>query len=306
MGTQSDTQVAIDEVRSFWDAHPCGSEASSGENRLAYFANIERLRYEREWHVPLVARFDQYVDKQVLEVGCGIGTDGSQFARYGADYVGVDLSPASITLAQEQFELRGLKGTLMVANAERLPFPDGRFDHVYSFGVIHHSPDVAAIVREIYRVLKPGSTATVMVYNRSSINYRVEISILRRALRQILRPAYMPRLLSRLTGFSCEKLERHREILLSRHRMTDAEWVSVNTDGPDCPLARVYGRREAERLFVDFERVRSHVWYFNRVHWPGLGTLVPEIVARWLGRRWGWHRVVEATKPFSQSVGNET
>ena len=291
-----DINVEIEEVRSFWDAHPCGSRTSEESDRVAYFLDIERERYARESHIPVVARFDQFAGKRVLEVGCGIGTDGIQFARRGADYVGVDLSPASVALAQEQFDLFAVDGTLTVANAEHLPFPDEHFDHVYSFGVIHHSPDVSAIVREIHRVLKPHGTVAVMVYNRSSINYRIEISILRKFLRQILRPAFVPRLLSRMTNFDRGKLDRHREFLLSKGRVSDAEWISINTDGPDCPLARVYGRSEAEQLFVDFGEVRSDVWYFNRDHWPVLGGLVPDSLARWLGRRWGWHRVTNAVK----------
>lgn len=291
-----ETEVRIDEVRSFWDANPCGSQTSSENDRVAYFQSIEQRRYEREWHIPIVARFDRFEGKRVLEVGCGIGTDGIQFARNGAEYVGVDLSPASVALAQEQFDRRGIEGTLIIANAEQLPFPDDQFDHVYSFGVIHHSPDVPAVVEEIRRVLKPHGTATVMVYNRSSINYRLEISILRKILRQILRPAFVPGALSKVTGFDREKLERHRELMLSRPRMTEAEWISINTDGPNCPLARVYSRAEAEHLFRDFD-VLHNVWYFNREHWPMVGRLLPTRFGRWLGRRWGWHRVVDAVKP---------
>src|SRR6266481_7746186 len=66
----------------------------------------------------------------------------------------------------------GLPGRFETANAEeKLPFADNTFDHVYSFGVIHHSPAPERIASEIHRVLKKGGTFTVMLYNRSSINY---------------------------------------------------------------------------------------------------------------------------------------
>jgi ubiquinone/menaquinone biosynthesis C-methylase UbiE len=227
-----DTEITVAEVRRFWDANPCGGDLSVSSDRLAYFAEIEEKRYRREWHIPIVARFHEFTGRRVLEVGCGIGTDGLQFARHGADYVGIDLSPVSAALAQEQFEVLGLPGTIEVADAERLNFPDAEFDHVYSFGVIHHSPHVDLTVTEIQRVLRPGGTATVMVYNRSSVNFQVEISLLRKAARPALGLPFMPRLLSSLTGFDREKLERHRQLKLERRGSSEADWVSMNTDGP--------------------------------------------------------------------------
>src|SRR5262249_1322595 len=141
----------------------------------------------REWHVPQVANFTGFRGKDVLEIGCGIATDGLEFARNGARYVGVDLTPAAIELAEERFRLFGVAGRFKLANAEeRLPFTDASFDHVYSFGVIHHSPNPDRIVTEIRRVLRRGGTFTVMLYNRASINYYIEIMLLRRLFRWCL------------------------------------------------------------------------------------------------------------------------
>jgi ubiquinone/menaquinone biosynthesis C-methylase UbiE len=123
----------------------------------------------------------------VLEVGCGLGTDGAQFAKAGAVYTGIDLTDAAIDLAKRRFELFQLPGTFRVADAERLDFPDNTFDIVYSHGVLHHTPDTAAAVREVHRVLRPGGKAIVMLYHRDSYNYRVNISMLRRTGVQLLR-----------------------------------------------------------------------------------------------------------------------
>jgi SAM-dependent methyltransferase len=96
---------------------------------------------------------DAFRDKDVLEIGCGIATDGLEFARNGANYVGVDLTPRAIELAQERFSLFGLPGRFETANTEeKLPFADNTFDHVYSFGVIHHSLAPERIASEIHRV----------------------------------------------------------------------------------------------------------------------------------------------------------
>jgi ubiquinone/menaquinone biosynthesis C-methylase UbiE len=242
-----------------------------------------------------VAAFHEYRGRDVLEVGCSIATDGLEFAKNGANYTGVDLTPNAIELARERFQLFGVAGRFEVANAEeRLPFPDETFDHAYSFGVIHHSPVPEKIVREIHRVLRKGGTCTVMLYNRSSINYYVEIMFLRKLFRHLLRPKWMPAMLAKLTGFDQWKLEGHRETLTKK--LTQEEWVSMNTDGPYCPLAKVYNDREAAELFSQFAEVRQEVWEFNIDHWPGLEKILPKSAERWIGRQWGWHRMIYARK----------
>lgn len=291
-------KATLDDVRDFWNANPCQSDVSRSEDRRRYFQEISDKRYgRREWHVPIVANFAFFRGKDVLEVGCGIATDGLEFAKNGANYVGVDLTPHSIELAEERFGLFGVPGRFQVANAEEgLPFPDCSFDHVYSFGVIHHSPVPEKIVQEIHRVLRKGGTFTVMLYNKSSINYYIEIMILRRLLRWLLVPSFMPRLISGITGFDQWKLEGHRRALKERKRITKEEWVSMNTDGPSCPLARVYSRDDAATLWRDFKNVRQEVWEFNVDHWSFVGRAIPRPMETWLGRHWGWHRIIYGEK----------
>ena len=62
---------------------------------------------------------NQYKGKKVLEVGCGVGTDLSQFARNGAKVSGVDLTPKGIALAKKRFKVMKLKGDLKVGDAEK-------------------------------------------------------------------------------------------------------------------------------------------------------------------------------------------
>ena len=288
--------VNIADVRNYWNANPCNADLSRQKDRRRYFEEISQRRFQRrEWHVPIVAKFDSFRGKDVLEIGCGIATDGLEFARNGANYVGVDLTPHSIELAKERFGLFGVPGKFEVANAEeRLPFPDATFDHIYSFGVIHHSPVPERIVREIRRVLRPGGTLTVMLYNRSSINYYVEIMFLRKIFRWCLMPKFMPGLLAAITGFDRWKLEGHREML--KKKISKKQWISMNTDGPFCPLARVYNRKEAAALFKDFDSVRQEIWEFNVEHWSFIGKVIPDSVVKWIGRRWGWHRMIYGQK----------
>jgi len=290
--------VGITDVREFWNANPCQSRLSAEADRRAYFQEIAIKRYEgREWHVPIIARFEMFRGRDVLEIGCGIGTDGFEFARHGAHYVGIDLTPKSIELARERFAVFSVPGTFIIANAEaQLPFGDCRFDHIYSFGVLHHSPHTEAMVDEIHRVLRPGGSFTVMLYNRSSINYHVEIMCLRRLFRLMLYPHMAPRILSNVTGLPEWKLAGHRQRLVGKGRINKADWISMNTDGPYCPLAKVYSRREGSELFEKFRNVQQEVWEFNTDHWPYVGRLVPVWLARAMGRRWGWHRIISGNK----------
>src|SRR5579863_1831065 len=101
----------VEEVRSFWNANPCNANLSQAEDRRQYFQEISDRRYNgRDWHVPTVANFASYRAKNVLEIGCGIATDGLEFAKSGANYTGVDLTPHSIELAKERFGLLGMPG----------------------------------------------------------------------------------------------------------------------------------------------------------------------------------------------------
>jgi len=290
--------VQVSDIREYWNGNPCQKNLSQQTDRRKYFEEITERRYKgRDRHVPTIAHFADFKAKDVLEIGCGIGTDGLEFAKRGAHYVGIDLSPHSVELARERFDLFNVTGALKVANAEkRLPFKDETFDHVYSFGVLHHSPNTQAMIHEIYRVLRSGGTFTVMLYNRSSINYYIEIMFLRKIFRLLLYLKFMPKLMSGVTGFPEWKLAGHREMLLKKRHISKEEWISMSTDGPYCPLAKVYDKQEAAHLFSKFRDVRQEVWEFNTDHWPFIRRLIPEDVRRTIGRLWGWHRIIFGTK----------
>src|ERR1044072_3394137 len=106
-------------VREFWQQHPCGTKFTDVETgSREFFERIEKHRFEKEWHIPGAANFAATRGLKVLEIGCGLGTDGAQFARAGAVYTGIDLTEAAIDLARERFALSGLSGDFRVADAE--------------------------------------------------------------------------------------------------------------------------------------------------------------------------------------------
>jgi ubiquinone/menaquinone biosynthesis C-methylase UbiE len=159
---------AKDRVREFWNRASCGEQLYlKGEDKAA-FTEQRRIRYALE-PIEAFARFESFRAKKTLEIGVGLGADHQSLAEAGADLTGVDLTERAVEFTRARFELFGLKSDLKVGDAENLPFRDGSFDAVYSWGVIHHSPDTPRAAAEILRVLKPGGFARVMIYHKWSM-----------------------------------------------------------------------------------------------------------------------------------------
>ena len=296
----SDPNLQLKErVRAFWQANPCGTKFADAEpGSRRFYELVDEHRYEKEWHIPVAAGFGGACGLRVLEIGCGLGSDGAQFANAGADYTGVDLTEAAVALAKKRFELFDLRGEFRTADAEHLDFADDSFDLVYSHGVLHHTPDTARAVREVRRVLRPGGRAVVMLYHRNSYNYRVNIGVLRRAGVHLLRWNAGLQLVHRLTGEPVDSLREH-----ARRLRTDAagylgsqEFLNQNTDGAGNPLARVYSRREASELFKDFSEVELRTFFLNKRFLPVVGSLLPHSLESSLAARWGWHLWIYAQK----------
>ncbi len=136
-------------VQAYWDRRPCNIRHSNADiGTRQYFDEVEARKYFVEPHIPACAQFPRWNGKRVLEIGCGIGTDAVNFARAGADYTGVELSEASLLLTRQRFQVFSLTGTLHNCNAEQLTsvLPRQHFDLVYSFGVIHHTPNQRAVI----------------------------------------------------------------------------------------------------------------------------------------------------------------
>jgi SAM-dependent methyltransferase len=156
MGIARDDGNLKEDVRRHWDAQPCGTRDIPEDDRARFFSDLERERYEWEPYIPPVARFARGRWRDVLELGVGAGTDFVNWVRQGARATGVDLTTRGVELTRERLALEGLHADVRIADGERLPFADESFDIVYSYGVLHHSPDTASAIREVRRVLRPG------------------------------------------------------------------------------------------------------------------------------------------------------
>ncbi len=249
-----------EQVREYWNAHPCGTQFTHLEwGSKEFFTEVERFRYETQPFMNTIIGFDRYAGKKLLEIGCGLGTDLLQFAKGGALVTGVDLTPQSIELVRKRFELEGLTVDARVSDAENLPFEDASFDVVYSFGVLHHTPNTQKAIDEIHRVLRPGGKIIIMLYHKNSLHVWLGIPL-----------------------FTLWKSLREKNAALSRPTLIE-DWVRVY-DGGENPLGKAYSKSEAERMFARF-RQRTYTFCDSyRRRFPKLVNAINQrLFAPWCG-----------------------
>jgi SAM-dependent methyltransferase len=289
------------EVYTFWNSGACGAHVlgKCGSEREA-FAAYRESRYRTEWHIPSFAAFAEARGKRVLEIGCGNGADAVMFAKHGAAYVGVDLTDTAVDATRRHLAAEGLEGRCGLANVEQLCYAKESFDIVYSFGVLHHTSSPERAVHEVWRVLKPGGVALIMLYNRNSLNYYVRIllymrlrllfEVWRRSRRgratdSAERGALAGKTPGGIWDTHCANFRRQ-----GWRYLRAKTFVHHCTDGPECPLAFTFTRRDVARLFREFTTLQTCV-----AHFP-FGRLVPRAVERAFGSAFGWHLQIRAVK----------
>jgi SAM-dependent methyltransferase len=157
-------------VRDFWDAGACGEVYAQGTTVAEQCAAQACSRYALEPYILPFARVCDGRERDVLEVGVGMGADHARWASSKPRHlVGVDLTPRALEWTRRRLQIDGTRSDLMLADAEALPFADDSFDIVYSWGVLHHTPGTEQAFSEVRRVLRRGGTARVMIYHRPSI-----------------------------------------------------------------------------------------------------------------------------------------
>lgn len=252
-------------VRAFWDANPlCAGLISAPLGSPEYFAQydplreaIESLAFSHGLH-----EYGAFRGKRVLDVGCGNGYVLSKYAEAGAEAYGVDVTPTAVELCEKRFAQLGLHGDFRVADAERLPFPDGAFDCVCSMGVLHHVPNTELAVAEIHRVLKPGGRLIVMFYHRNSAQYRVKYK------------------------------------LLSLMNKRPVQQLVNEFDGVGNPKGDVFSKRELAQLLAAFVDIDMFVGYLTGpMVLPRGGRFIPDFLVRPFERLWGWNLYAKARKP---------
>jgi 2-polyprenyl-3-methyl-5-hydroxy-6-metoxy-1,4-benzoquinol methylase len=283
---RSSHSTTIDDVREFWDRRPCNIRHSSKPvGSRAYFDEVQARKYFVEPHIPAFAQFDRWEGKRILEVGCGIGTDTVNFARAGAQVTAVDVSEKSLVIAQQRARVYGLSNIRFFhGNAEELGsfLPLETYDLIYSFGVLHHTPQPERAMDQLRMYCRPGTVLKVMVYNRYSW----------KALEILLWEGH-----GTFWNFS-ELLQRHSE----------AQTGS--------PVTYSYTRRSIRKILRGFVidslqvehifpyRISDYVQYQYRKVW--YFRAMPEPAFRWLANHFGWHLCVTAHVPPDVSSGAHT
>jgi len=286
-------------IQKFWQASPCDSWfTNEARGTLGFYRSLDQHRYKVHWRLQSAVGFQTTWGLRVLEVGCGCGSEAELFARAGAHYTAIDLTNAAVSITRRRFQLLGLEGRFVQGDAENLPFPSGSFDLVYSHGVLHHTPDTARTVREIFRVLAPGGRAVIMLYYRDSFNYKVNLRIIRRLRAHLLRMELGIKLARGIFGETEAHLRRHADFIREDRRsyLDSQNLLNRNTDGPDNPLSQVFSKESAEQMFSQFRTVRTEVMFWNPNWLPGIGKLLPRRIEDRLASRWGWHLWIYAQK----------
>lgn len=157
------------QVQDFWNESSCGEKLFLAGFSKDDYLSQSRIRYELEPEILSFGQFESFRDKKTLEIGVGLGSDHMLLAQNKAILTGIDLTERAIGHTKRRFELLDLDSDLQQADAENLPFEDESFEMIYSWGVIHHSPNTPQVVNEIHRVLKVNGICKIMIYHKYSL-----------------------------------------------------------------------------------------------------------------------------------------
>jgi SAM-dependent methyltransferase len=266
------------EVESWWAEHPMTygdvhGESSDGLGTEAFFAEVD-ARF-LEWNQSLHGRrpferifpYDRYRGARVLEVGCGMGTMASCWAREGALVTAVDLSSTAVAQTGRRFELLGLDGAILQADGRELPFDNGTFDYVWSWGVLHHSPDLGGSLQELLRVTRPGGGYGLMVYHRRSLLHW-----------------YMTRYVEGLVHLE----SRFLSDLALASRYGDAAREEGNPHTWPVTIPELREMLVAAGASARIRVLGTDLDSVLRLMLPGLGDLLPTALKKPWARRFGW------------------
>jgi ubiquinone/menaquinone biosynthesis C-methylase UbiE len=187
-GFQGPTQLPCDEAQrrewqsintAWWEStpmrydwrepltEPVGTKAYFEELDSRFLASVYKYMPWNSVPFETLIAFNELADKDVLEIGTGLGTHAQLLSPYCKSFTGIDLTETASDLTAQRLRLFGLPGRALRMDAEDMQFTSNSFDYIWSWGVIHHSADTRRILAEMKRVLRSGGKATVMVYHRT-------------------------------------------------------------------------------------------------------------------------------------------
>lgn len=251
------------EIKDYWNNQPCNVRHGTSEvGTREFFNEVTAKRFRAEPHNLDFPQFHQYRGKRVLEIGCGIGTDAQQFAQNGAHYVGIDLSNESLSLSKQRFKVFELEGEFHNIDMTDLTALEqlGKFDLVYSYGVIHHFPNIEKIIANVHSILNTNGEFKFMVYAKNSWKY----AMIRKGLDQFEAQSNCPY----AEAYTSEEIEQLLGKKFTIERLRQAHCFMYNID------KYKEGKFELEPWF------------------EAMPELMREAVKEYLG----WHLLVKARK----------
>jgi SAM-dependent methyltransferase len=162
-------------IKKYWNKRPCNILHSKKKFlSKEYFNEVRKKRYYVENHIPRFAGFKNYKNKNVLEIGCGIGTDACEFIKNGAKYYGIEYSEKSLEIAKLRTKVLNLHKNnplffnLDAENLSQIKKKNVKFDLIYSFGVIHHTKNMKKCFHEIHKLSNKKTEIKIMLYAKNS------------------------------------------------------------------------------------------------------------------------------------------
>ena len=281
--------MTIDQVRAYWEARPCNirhSKVDIDKDPLVYSKQVTARKRFVEPHTVRFVEFYRWHGKRVLELGCGIGTDALEFARYGASVHAIDISEKSVEIARKRGRVEHLSGFIKftVDDIEQMGygFDKEYYDLAYSFGAIHHTPHPFMAMEAAYYYLAPGGTFKLMLYHRKST----------KVLRILV--TNLGKLLQYIVSFENNCIDQ--VVALESEAQTG------------CPITYTFTRKKARQMlesagFTIQEMTVEHIFpyvveyykegqYIKAFPW----NIMPRRLFKWLEHQIGWHLCITATK----------
>ncbi len=271
-------KIVKNKSKSVWGTSPAGSTFGQGHEKgtKEFFESVlqKRFSYECNWFNEVV-NFKRFQGKKVLEIGYGAGYDAYMFCKHGANYTGIDITPENQIIATKHLSYYGYQPKLLCMDVEKMSFNE-EFDYVFSFGVLHHTPNIKRALENIHKALKIGGKAQIIVYHKYSIFYLLNVIF----------------------------TEWITKGGLLKRTLAEQRSLIEYTESSERPLVNVYSKKQIGQLLIDtgFKIEQYHIRKLvhediKSIRFIGrISNFIPKNFLNFIGKKLGWYISVHAIK----------